>query len=134
MAVLQNYNDDLKYLVDMGETAVCLNRSPTRTVHPKGERTIAIRIGSDTSSRFTLAVTVAMDGTKLPLFEIFKAKVGGSVEPDLPSILLAGLYGCVQPNAWMDERCMRMWYKLFSNLTHWVVQSRQDYCWTIHCS
>ena len=49
-----------------------------------------------------------MDGNKLPLFVIFKAKVRKSVESDLPSILPAVIHGYVQTNAWVDERCMRI--------------------------
>ncbi len=111
VTVLQNYIVDLKYLVNMDETAVYLNCSPKRTVHRKREHTIPIRIGGGASPRFTLAVTVAMDGTKLPLFVIFKGTVGGSVERGLPSILPPGIRGFVQPNVWMDERSMHIWYE-----------------------
>lgn len=68
MTTYHNHIDDPRLLVNMDETAVYLNASPKRTVHRKGERTVSIRIGGSSSMRFTLAVIVAMDGTKLPLF------------------------------------------------------------------
>ena len=34
------------------------------------------------------------------------------MERDLLSIILAGIHGCVQPNPWMNERCMRVWCKI----------------------
>ena len=99
-----------KYLVNMDETAVYLNISSNRTVHPKGEKTVSIHIGGASSMRFTLAVSIAMDGTKLPLFVIFKGMPGGSVEKSLPSILPDGVIGCVQKKGWMDNRTMAIWY------------------------
>ena len=86
-----NQINNPKFFISMEETAVYLNCSPKRTVHPKGERTVSIRVGGSSSTTFTLAVSVAMDGTKLPLFVIFKGKPGGSVERSPPSILPAGV-------------------------------------------
>ena len=61
-----NQMNNPKFFINMDETAVYLNCSPKRIVHPKGERTVSIRVGGSSSTRFTLAVSVAMDGTKLP--------------------------------------------------------------------
>ena len=105
--------NDPHLLINMDETAVYLNCSPNRTVHMKGEKAVAMNIGSASSMRFTLAVTVAMDGTKLPLFVIFKGTPGGSVEKQLPTILPEGIFGCVQKKGWMDNRTMRIWYDKF---------------------
>ena len=71
---------------------------------PKEERTVSIRVGGSSSRGLTLVVWVTMDGTKLPLFVKFKGKPGGSVERSLPSILSAGVIGCVQMKARMDDR------------------------------
>ena len=40
---------------------------------------MSIRAGGSASNRITVAVTVAMDGAKLPLFCIFKGKKGGKI-------------------------------------------------------
>ena len=96
MTTYSNRIKDPKLFVNMDETAVYLNCSPKRTIHHRGERTVAIRIGGTSSMRFTLAVTVAMDGTKLPLFVIFKGKPGGNIEKNLQEILPEGVIGCVQ--------------------------------------
>lgn len=80
MTTFRNRIKNPRLLVNMDETAIYLNCSPKRTVYGKGERTVSIRIGGTSSMRFTPAVTVAMDGTKLPLFAIFKGTPGGSVE------------------------------------------------------
>ena len=59
--------------------------------------------------RFTLCVSIAMDGMKLPLFVISNGKSNGNIEK-LPSILPAGMLGCTQSKAWCDERAMLKWY------------------------
>ena len=98
-------------MVNMDQTAVYLNFSPTRTVKEKGKRTVSIRIGGGSSLlRFTLCVAVAFDGTKIPLFVIFRGQPNGSIENKLPNILLEDVYGCVQEKGWCDERAMRIWY------------------------
>ena len=99
-----------RYLLNMDQTAVYLNSSPNRTVDKKGNRTISIRVGGPSSMWFTLCVSVAVDGTKLPLFVIFKCKPNGNIEKDLPSIMPAGMLGCTLNKAWFDERAMLEWY------------------------
>ncbi len=63
----------------MDENAVYLNCTPNCTVNSTGEKTIAIMIGKFNLRRIALAVSVAMDGSKLPLFVIFKGKFGRRV-------------------------------------------------------
>ena len=112
--VMTSFNTRIRdphYLINMDETAVYLNCSPSRTVHQKGEKTVSIMIGGTSSRRFTLAVTVAMDGTKLPLFVIFKGVPGGRVEKQLTAELPEGVVGCVQRKGWMDNRTMNIWYE-----------------------
>ena len=65
--------NDPHLLVNMDEIAVYFKCSPNRTVHIKGEKTVSVMKGGASSMRFTLAVAVAIDGTKLPLFAIFKS-------------------------------------------------------------
>ena len=53
-------------------------------------------IGGSSSICFTLAVTVAMDGTKLPLFVMFKGKQRGTEKKQFPSTLQGSVFGCLQ--------------------------------------
>ncbi len=99
-----------RYLVNMDETAVHMNCSPNRTIHEKGEKTVSIMIGGASSARFTLPVSVGIDGAYLPLFVIFKGKPEVTVEKQLPGTVPDGIVACVQRKAWMDDRTMRIWY------------------------
>ena len=72
--------------MNMDQTAVYLNCSLNRTVDTKVKRTISIRVDRASSLCFTLCASIAMDGTKLPLFVILKGKTNGNIEKQLPSI------------------------------------------------
>ncbi len=71
---------------------------------------MSIMIGGASSAPFTLAVSVSMDGTKLPLFVIFEGKPGGTVEKQLPDTVPDCIVACVQRKALMDDLTMRIWY------------------------
>ena len=109
MNTIRNRIGDPKRLINMDETNVYLNCTPMRTVHPKGERTVAVNIGGITPTRFTFTVTVAMDGSKLPLFVIFKGKRGDKIEKSFRKIVPAGITACVQAKGWMDNYTMGIW-------------------------
>ena len=73
--LMTSYKARINYphlLINMDEIAIYLNCSPNRTVHMKREKTLAVNIAGALSMRFTLAVTVVIDRTKLPLFLVFK--------------------------------------------------------------
>ncbi len=72
---------------------------------------MSVLIGSASSMRFTLAVSVAMDGSNLPLFFMFKGKPGGSVEKQLPYTIPQDIIGGLQAKGWMDDRTMSIWYE-----------------------
>ena len=110
MTSFQSRISNPKYLINMDETAVHLNCTPTRTVHPKGEKTISINIDNSNTARITVAVSVAIDGSKFPLFVIFKGKPGGKIEKSLDVILPDGIVGCVQRKGWMENVTMDIWY------------------------
>ena len=111
MTSYRNRINDPRYLINMDETAVFLNCAPNRMVNVKGEKTVSVMIESSSSLRFTLAISVAVDSSKLPLFAIFKGKPGGSIEKKLPQIIPAGIVSCVQAKGWMDDRTMSIWYE-----------------------
>ena len=74
MTTFYNRIRNPKLLCDMDQTPVYMNSTPGRTVHRKGARFVSIKVGGTTGLRITVAVTVAMDGSKLSLFIIFKGK------------------------------------------------------------
>ena len=80
MSSFNTCTHDLYYLINIAETPVYLNCSSSRILHQNGEKTASIMIGGRSSCRFTLAVTEAMYGTKLPLFIIFKGMTDCRIE------------------------------------------------------
>ena len=111
--LMTSYNShilDPRYLLKMDETALYLSYSPNPTVHPKGQNTVSIMVGGSSSMRFTLAVTVAMDGTKLPLFVTLKSVPNGRVDKSLPDTIPNDVISYVQRKSWMYNRRMYIWY------------------------
>ena len=106
MTSFKSHIDDPRYFINMDEAAVYLNCAPNRTGHPRGERTVSTMDGGGCSAIFTLAVCLVMDGSKLPLFIIFKGVPGGRVDKSLQQILPEGVIGCVQRKEWMGNRTM----------------------------
>ena len=68
-----------------------------------------MRRGSTANKRCTGCVTIAADGSKLPLFVIFKGIDNGRIAKELHSIMPDGIYGCTQEKGWMDNRVMEIW-------------------------
>ena len=66
-------------------------------------------VGSS-SMQFTLAVTVAMDGTKLSFFVMFKCVPDVRVDKSLPRTISDGEIGCVQHKPWIDNRRISICY------------------------
>jgi len=94
---------------NMDETAIYFDTKAIYTIEAKGSQTVLVRAGDTYSQRATLCVTVAADGTKLPLFIIFKGMPGGTIYSTLHNVLPEGIKGCVQKKGWMDERVMHIW-------------------------
>jgi hypothetical protein len=65
---------DLKYFINMDQTAVYFEMKSSTTVHEKGARTVSVRESGSNSKRATICLAVAADGTKLPPFVVFKGK------------------------------------------------------------
>lgn len=59
------------------QTAVYLNCPRKYIVYSKDKKNISILVGGTVLMRFTLCVSVAMHGTKLLLFVVFKGKHNG---------------------------------------------------------
>ena len=75
--------DDPRFFINMDETAVYLNCAPNRTVHLRSEKTVSIMVGGGCCARFTQALSMAMDGSKLYLFVTLKGVPGGRIEISL---------------------------------------------------
>lgn len=106
---LRNVQDSM--FVNMDQTPLRFDSIPPTTIDDKGASTVAIRSGTSSNQRATLAITVAFDGAKLPLFLIFKGKPGGRIARELDRMQLpANVIATVQEKAWMDMRCMDIWF------------------------
>jgi hypothetical protein len=64
----------LKYSINMDQTAIYFKLKSSTTVHKKGKRTVLVHDSASNSKRVTVVLAVAVDGTKLPPFIIFKGK------------------------------------------------------------
>ena len=91
------------------DTGIYLDTLHHTTVNVRGAKTVSVRRGSGSSQRYMLCITVAADGTKLPLFAIFEARPNGTIARNLHQILLSGMHGCVQEKCWMNNRVMSIW-------------------------
>jgi len=84
----------------MDQTAVFFEPKSSVMIDEKGKKTISVRDSGSDSKRCTVIVSVAADGTKLPLFYVFKGVPGGQIEKGLES---NGIKGCCQLKGWFDS-------------------------------
>jgi transposase-like protein len=63
---------DLKYFINMDQTAVYFEMKSNTTVDTVGARTVSVRDSASNTKRATVVLAVAADGTKLPPFVVFK--------------------------------------------------------------
>jgi DDE superfamily endonuclease len=71
-----------------------------RAIDEKGATSVPCRDSGSDSKRCTVIVTVAADGTKLPLFYVFKGTPGGRIEKAFEH---DGINACCQEKAWFDS-------------------------------
>ncbi|GMF65642.1 unnamed protein product [Phytophthora lilii] len=74
-------------IVNMDEMAVHYEQTATTTIASTNSSSVAIRGSGSNSQRLTACITCAQDGTKLPLFLVFKAKPRGTIEKKLDKLL-----------------------------------------------
>ena len=98
-----------KHPITVDETAIHLNHYPKRSIQSNSSKTVTVNIEISSSTRFTLAASVAIDGSKLPLFGIFKTKPGRKVEKSLPDIFPCKILNCFQRKACIDDQTMEVW-------------------------
>jgi hypothetical protein len=65
---------DLKYFINMDQTAVYFEMKSTTTVHELGARTVSVCKSGLNSKRAMIVLAVVADGTKLSPFVVFKGK------------------------------------------------------------
>jgi len=97
--------------VNMDETAVYFEGKEKTTIDAVGSRTVHIRSSGGSNQRVTVCTAAACDGTKLPLFVIFKGEPNARVEKWLNENTPPNIYACCQPKAWMDDRVMGIWFE-----------------------
>ena len=74
-----------------------------------GTKTIHIRMSTNDTKRATVVVTIAGDGTVLPLVVVFKWKANGRIaKKEFATFPTSHHYHC-QNAAWMDEGVMLAW-------------------------
>jgi len=99
---------DLRFFVNMDETAVFFESKSKTTVHTRGARMVPARDSGSSAKRATVCIAIAADGTKLPLLFVFKGSPGAQVQREIDR---AGILGTVQKNGWMDERTTQIWFE-----------------------
>eukprot|EP00171_Calliarthron_tuberculosum_P020423 IDg20423t1 len=102
MTSFKNRVHDMRFFCNIDKTAVYLYCKPIRAVHIKSEKTVSIRFGVSSANRCIVCITVSMDGTKLPLFFIFKATPRGRIDTLLADILPKSTVGICQRKAYSD--------------------------------
>ena len=84
----------------------------SRTLAPRGTKTIHVRSSTSDSKRGELAATVSGSGKLLKPFLIFKGKTDGrSAQKELQMFPGDCFYAC-QQKAWMDANMMNLWIDL----------------------
>ena len=100
-------------VVNIDETNIDFDMPSTTTLERRGARTVSVR-GTGSSQRATVLLGVAMDGSKLPPFIVWKGKRSGMIIREVTSQALnhgypEDLVMSVQKNGWMDEELMLEW-------------------------
>ncbi|GBB99938.1 hypothetical protein RclHR1_03690011 [Rhizophagus clarus] len=75
-------------IFNMDETPVWFDMVGNFSIHPKGEKTVYIRGTGNENNRFTVVLTCAADGTKLPPICIFKGKQMPHGEKAPPGVIV----------------------------------------------
>ena len=95
MTLIRINNIDENLFVHMDETAVYFDTNRNYTVNENGAKTVLVR-HRFSNKCCTVCITVAADGTKLPLFVILKGAINGPIANSLHQIMQAGMYRCAQ--------------------------------------
>jgi hypothetical protein len=100
---------DRRFILNMDQMLVNFLMSTKKTLELVGKKTIHIRTSTNNTRRATVAVTIAGDGTVLPLTIIFKGKHDGHIAQLKFATYPAGHHYCCQDAVWMDKHVMLAW-------------------------
>lgn len=83
-----------------------------------GSNTVAVRGLRSSNPILNGYIAVASNGTKRPLFAIFKGQPMENIENNLYNILPNGVIGRCQSKSWVNQREMRIRLKRFGIYTY----------------
>lgn len=101
-----------KYIINMDQTPYNPKDTAGKTLHKRGDKTVASKTMKTSVDRITCCLSVCADGTKLPPLLVYKGKPGGLIQKELnqkDSNYPKDIVYTVQENAWTDERVMLLW-------------------------
>jgi len=100
---------DWRFILNMDQMPVYFFMTRKKTLEVVGIKTVHIRTSTSDTKRAMVAVTIAADGTVIPLTTIFKGKPDGRIaRTEFSTYPTTHHYHC-QDSAWMDERVMLAW-------------------------
>jgi len=107
--VIGNHHD-LRFILNMDQAPVYFLMNSKRKLELIGKKTIHIRTSTNDTKRVTVAVTIAEDGTGLPLVVVFKGNANGHIakKKEFATFPTSHHYHC-QDAAWMDKTVMLAW-------------------------
>ncbi len=107
--LLEGPHRDRHFVLNIDQMPVFFCMTRKKTLEVIGVKTVHIRTSTNDTKRATVAVTIAADGTVLPLTIVFKGKPDGRIaRNEFATYPTTHHYRC-QDNAWMDERVMIKW-------------------------
>lgn len=93
----------------MDENAFYFETKPISTVHLARCNKIATHGSGSSNHRLSACTAVASDGTKVPLFVIFKGQPMRQIERNTHKILPNVVLRCCLSKTWMGQREMKIW-------------------------
>ena len=107
--LLMGPHRDKRFVLNMDQTPCWFSMSRKRTIEVVGVKTVHICNSTNDTKRATVAVTIAADGTVLPLMVVFKGQRTGQIATrEFGTYPSSHHYRC-QKKAWMDEQVMIDW-------------------------
>ncbi|GBB86314.1 hypothetical protein RclHR1_12730011 [Rhizophagus clarus] len=106
-------------IFNMDETPVWFDMAGNFTINQKGEKTVHIRGTGNENNRFTVVLTCAADGTKLPPICIFKGKQMPRGEKAPPGVIV-----WFQESGWMNADLMKHYVSYLNQIRMSSGQSR----------
>jgi hypothetical protein len=106
---LKGPHRDQRFILNMDHPPVFFCMMRKKTIEVIGVKTVHIHASTNDTKRAPVAVTIAADGTVLPLRIVFKGKPDGRIaRSEFATYPTTHHYRC-QDNAWLDERVMMEW-------------------------